>query len=259
MDQRNAGIRDLIHAGRTFMQLDYDVVKESDQQKRLPQPPLCKPAMGGAITPLPTNFDGIIEHGSYLELLNIRRSERRYSAQPLTIAQLAFLLWSTQGIQSIRGNNYATMRPVPSGGARHEFETYFVAATDGVIGLDAGLYHYLPIDNAIEYIHSAEGQTVSELLAGQTWADKAPVTFYWSCVAYRAEWRYSNMSHRVALIDLGHIGQNFMLSAAALGIGSCCIAAYDQKKCDEFIGLDGDEEYTVYTCAVGYVDGKTNA
>ena len=32
-DPRNEGIWDLIHTGRKFMQLDYSIVKESDQQK----------------------------------------------------------------------------------------------------------------------------------------------------------------------------------------------------------------------------------
>ena len=215
-DPRNEGIWDLIHTGRKFMQLDYSIVKESDQQKRLPQPSLCKATMGGDKTNLPSEYNGLLTHDSYLELLGIRRSERKYTDIPLTLNQLAFLLWSTQGIQSIRGNNYATLRPVPCGGARHEFETYFIVAPSGVDGLKAGLYHYLPMENAVEYLKDVDdhAETVSNLLSGQAWTAKAPVTFYWSCVAYRAEWRYTNMAHRVALIDLGHVGQKMMLSAA---------------------------------------------
>jgi nitroreductase len=59
------------------------------------------------------------------------------------------------------------------------------------------------------------------------------------------------MAHRVMLIDLGHLGQNVMLSAAGLGLGSCCMAAYDQTLCDETLGLDGLTEYTVYAISVG--------
>ena len=126
---------------------------------------------------LPIEYNELLTHDSYLELLNIRRSERKYADRPLTLNQLAFLLWSTQGIQSIRGNNYATMRPVPCGGARHEFETYFIVAPSGVDGLKAGLYHYLPMENAIEYLHGVDdhAETVSALLSGQAWAAKAPV------------------------------------------------------------------------------------
>jgi nitroreductase len=44
-----------------------------------------------------------------------------------------------------------------------------------------------------------------------------------------------------------------MLSAAALGLGSCCLAAFDVEKCDSVLKLDGLEEYTVYAATVGYV------
>jgi len=89
------------------------------------------------------------------------------------------------------------------------------------------------------------------MLAFQKWATSAPVVVYLTCVAYRAEWRYSIMAHRVVLIDLGHVGQNLMLSASAMGLGSCCIAAYDQTLCDQALGIDGYEEYTVYACTIG--------
>jgi nitroreductase len=56
------------------------------------------------------------------------------------------------------------------------------------------------------------------------------------------------------LIDLGHIGQNIMLSASAVGLGSCCYAAYDQDLCDKMLCIDGKEEFTVYVCTVGTIE-----
>jgi SagB-type dehydrogenase family enzyme len=145
------------------------------------------------------------------------------------------------------------LRPVASGGARHPFETYI--AVQNVTNLQPGLYHYLPLENEIEYFGGLAdyAATVTEMLAGQSWASKAPIALFWSCEAYRAEWRYGIFAHRVVLMDVGHLGQNAMLSATALGLGSCCMAAYDQNKCDSVLGLDGVEEYTVYACAVGAV------
>ena len=49
--------------------------------------------------------------------------------------------WSASGIQATQGN-VATLRPVPSAGARHPFELY-VAVKD-VEGLESGIYHYVP-------------------------------------------------------------------------------------------------------------------
>ncbi|MCL2461352.1 MAG: SagB/ThcOx family dehydrogenase, partial [Defluviitaleaceae bacterium] len=215
-------------------------------------------AAKGPVVELPAGFETEITCPSYAGLLDARRSERVYDAKtPMTQKQLAFLLWSVQGVQDIRGANYAAMRPVPSGGARHPFELYFTARN--VEGLGQGIYHYLPLEHvgekraAVEFIGRLDdyGAAVTEMLAGQKWALNAQIVVFFSCAAYRAEWRYSALAHRVVLIDLGHAGQNLMLSATALGLGSCCMAAFDQAFCDKTLGLDGFEEYTVYACAVG--------
>jgi len=263
-ETRNEGIWEDIDRNRDFMKCpDFSVhMPDSDQEKKLPQPPLNMGAKGEVIQ-LQADFEHIIIHEAYTDLLDIRRSARVYdSAKPLSQSQLAYLLWSTQGIQEIRGDNYAALRPVASGGARHAFEAYFIVSN--VERLKPGVYHYLPLEHvgekkaAVEFLFDVPDhkECVTGMLAGQKWASFAPVTFYFSCVAYRAEWRYNAMAHRVVLIDLGHVGQNLMLSAAALGMGSCCIAAFDQKACDTALRLDGYEEYTVYACAAGYIKQK---
>ena len=258
-DTRNEGVWDEIRKNRDFMKCpDFKIeMSETDQEKRMQQPPLCHEPKGEVIE-LSARFDSVLPVASYMELLDTRRSERFYDKNaPMSQDQLAFLLWSTQGVQRIEGNNYATLRPVPSGGARHPFETYFAAKS--VEGLRPGMYHYLPLEHigekrvSVEFLGEIDdyGSRISEMLAGQKWAASASVVVLISCVAYRSEWRYKALAHRVALIDLGHVGQNLMLSASAMGLGSCCVAAYDQTLCDDLLGLDGFEEYTVYTCAVG--------
>jgi len=260
-DIRNEGKWDTIDFNRDFMKCpDFTGrTDRSDQEKDLPQPPLSKDKDAKSkVIEISADFSGVITGDSYSSLLDIRRSERSYDIEtPLTQNQLAFILWSTQGVQDIIGENYATLRPAPSGGARHPFETYFIARN--VEGLEPGLYHYLPLEHvgdkrvAIEYLgeFADHKERITNMLVGQKWASNAPVVVFYSCVAYRAEWRYSCFAHRVVLIDLGHVGQNFMLSAAAMGLGSCCMAAYDQKLCDEALGFDGYEEYTVYACSIG--------
>jgi len=227
---------------------------QSDQSKGIDPPPFSKPVTGDIVT---LEFgDNVMSTSDYGKLLDNRRSLRNYSDAPMTQAQLAFMLWSTQGVQSYRGN-VATFRTVPSGGARHPFETYI--AVQAVDGLKPGLYRYLPVENvgskkvAIERLGDIEdyANKITAMLAGQAWAAKAPAILYYTCVAYRAEWRYHEAAHRVVLIDLGHVGQNAMLSAEAMGLGSCCMAAYDQQLCDEFLNIDGYDEYTVYAISVG--------
>ena len=112
----------------------------SDQEKKLPQPPLCKAPMGGERTVLPRDFSALPEGGGLYDLLTRRRSARIYTEGELGLLQLSFLLWATQGVRAMRGRAYATLRTVPSGGARHAFETYLLLRH--VEGLRPGAYHY---------------------------------------------------------------------------------------------------------------------
>ena len=260
--------RQLIAAGRTFMKgyrdeepyRTYENEFPSDQERKLPQPPLVKAAREGTERyPLPLDFSALERKDDLIALIRDRRSSRVYTQEEMTLTQLSFLLWATQGIKSIRGKSYATIRTVPCGGARHEFETYLLVRK--VTGLPEGAYHYLPMDHALEYYGPVENieQVITDSLAGQSWGAKANVVFYWSMVAYRAEWRYGIYAHRVALIDTGHLGQNLYLGCTGLGLGTCGVAAFDHDLCCRVFGLDGEEEYPVYTAPVGTVRDEDKA
>ena len=177
----------------------------------------------------------------------------------MSLLQLSFLLWATQGIKSIRGKSYATIRTAPCGGARHPFETYLLVRQ--VEGLLPGAYHYLPMTHQLELLSPMEDrEALADLmdlsLCGQRWAAKGNVVFYWSFVPYRSEWRYGIYAHRMIMADMGHVGENLYLACAALGLGTCGIGAYDQKLCDKTFGLDGEEEFTIYTQSVGTVKAE---
>lgn len=186
----------------------------SDQEKKLPQPPLCKAPMGGERTVLPRDFSALPEGGGLYDLLTRRRSARIYTEGELRLLQLSFLLWATQGVRAMRGWAYATLRTVPSGGARHAFETYLVVRY--VEGLRPGAYHYLPMEHALEFLHPVEQleDVVSDTLCGQSWAAKASVIFYWSVVPYRAEWRYGPYAYGAAARRCRACGQKISISPA---------------------------------------------
>lgn len=250
----------LIAKGREFMKGYHDDTPylaeyESDQDLKLPQPPLVKAPMAdeSARTSLPMDFEHLSTKNDLLALIRDRKSNRIYTEQPLSLLQFSFLLWATQGIKSIRGKKYATLRTVPCGGARHQYETYLLIRN--VEGLQPGAYHYLPMEHAIEFLHPVEGleKAITDSLSGQRWAEKAAAVFYWAMDAYRVEWRYGIYAHRVALIDAGHVGQNLYLACTGLGIGTCGIAAFRHDICNEIFGLDGNDEYVVYTAPVGAI------
>jgi SagB-type dehydrogenase family enzyme len=67
------------------------------------------------------------------------------------------------------------------------------------------------------------------------------------------EWRYGDASYKVIALDAGHVCQNLYLACEALSAGVCAIAAYDQKRADKLIDVDGEEEFVIYMAAAGKV------
>ena len=235
---------------------------ESDQMMRRKQPPLAKAPMTDLSSEikLPRDFSSLELEKDLVKIFALRRSNRVFTKGSISLTELSFLLWSCQGVKSIRGQKYATLRTVPSGGARHPFETYL--AVLNVEGLKPGLYHYLPLTHSLELLEERsfatddERKVLGDSLCEQRWAEKSTVIFYWSIIPYRGEWRYGFDAHRVMLIDAGHVTENLYIAATALGLGTCAIAAVDEEISNGLFSLPGEEEYMFYSSPLGTIDNS---
>lgn len=226
----------------------------TDQSLGIPPPPIEKP-----YDPESTRIDltrpeewAAAPTADLLTAIRERRSHRRYLGQPLTLDELAFLLWATQGIS--RQLNAATaVRTVPSAGSRHAFETYVCALS--VTGLERGVYRYLPLEHQLlfEFADERLSEHVTDATLGQSFAGQAAATFVWTAIPYRMEWRYGLAAHKVIALDAGHVCQNLYLACAAIGAGTCAIAAYHQAALDALLRVDGQEEFAIYLAPVGKV------
>jgi SagB-type dehydrogenase family enzyme len=222
----------------------------SDQNKGLPQPPFEKPHDEKlAVVDLPEVDPGIIKKTGLFDCMADRRSRRKFTGAPLSLAELSFLLWATQGVREVIPGR--TFRTVPSAGSRHPYETYLVIRN--VDGLMPGLYRYLALSHKLEAINARTNLTdeVVRLSGNVKWMSQAAAFFIWAANAYRCEWRYHREAARVMLIDAGHICQNMYLAAEAIGCGTCGIGAYNQEGMDSLLGLGGIDEYVVYFVPVG--------
>jgi SagB-type dehydrogenase family enzyme len=224
----------------------------TDQQRGVPPPPLEKPAPDGArridLVPPAQLAIGTMP---LIQAIGRRRSRRTYTQDSLTLEELSFLLWACQGIEKV-ANNIRAFRTVPSAGCRHPFETY--ALVNRVEGLAPGLYRYLPIENKLCLLNAEPGIAEAVHIASEEqYVLESAVTFIWTVIPYRTEWRYLHHSHRVILMDIGHACQNLYLAAESIGCGTCALAAYDQAKMDAALGVDGEEEFAIYLAPVGRV------
>jgi SagB-type dehydrogenase family enzyme len=228
---------------------------ETDQKQKLPQPPLQKFVEEDAeIIVLPEVNKDIITKENIFDCLMDRKSNRIYTEESLSLEELSFLLWSTQGVKKVVGKvNFATFRTVPSGGARHPFETYLVI--NKVEGLRKGVYRYLSLEHKLVFLFDKNNmeEEVKEAVSGQNFIASSAVIFVWSCIPYRSEWRYDISAHKTILQDSGHLCQNLYLACEAIGCGTCAIGDYNQEIIDKFLMLDGKDEFVIYAAPIGKV------
>ena len=222
---------------------------KTEQRQGITPPPIEKPYPKDAKRIELPSFDDLGKLDLKSAIRN-RESRRSYSVEPMTIEELSFLLWATQGIRKILDPGHA-LRTVPSAGCRHAFETYLCVLN--ISGLDQGIYRYLPLTHQLLFEFTEgnlKGKIVQGVL-GQSYPGEAAVTFIWTAIPYRMEWRYGIAAHKVIAIDAGHVCQNLYLACEAIGAGTCAIAAYDQEGMDELLRIDGQDESTIYLASVG--------
>ncbi|MDP2872583.1 MAG: SagB/ThcOx family dehydrogenase [Bacillota bacterium] len=238
--------------GPQFMErTKYRHLPPSDQTQGLPQPPLFKewpddrplidlPAPGG-ISVRPVDLTAAI---------NSRRSVRSYTDQPLTMEELSYLLWCTQGVKEVTPRP-ATSRTVPSAGARHPLETYILV--NRVEGVEPGVYAFVADQHKLRphLTGSDLGGKFAAVALRQNMVARSAVTFIWSAVAYRSIWRYNQRAYRYMHLDAGHACAHLYLAVAAVDAGCCAIAAFDDDACSTLLELDGEDEFVIYMAAVG--------
>ncbi len=239
---------------------------ETDQKRGVPAPPPQKPYPEGATLIDLVAPDGLtIGHMPLIEAIRRRRSRREFTDEPLTLEELSFLLWATQGIDEKATQAFgewlatkdpnavkarAILRTVPSAGGRHPFETYLLVNRVGE--LEPGLYRYLSVEHKLLFLDA--GTELAEQVADafMRWVQRSAVVFIWATIPYRTEWRYSLVAHKMIAQESGHVCQNLYLASEAIGAGACAIT-YDQAKVDRILGVDGKEEFAIYVAPVGKV------
>ncbi len=238
--------------GRTFWEkTKYAYLPISPQDLGRPQPPLELPVDSTIpLIPLP---DPAVTPKPALDLwqaIQQRTTVRNYAEQALTLAELSLLLWATQGVKRV-SKRPATLRTVPSAGARHAFETCLLI--NRVEGLTPGLYRYAAIEHALIALDLANdiNPRITAACEDQSQVANSAVTFIWAAVIERMTWRYPVRGYRYILLDAGHVCQNLYLAAEGINCGVCAIAAYDDDLLNQEVGLDGTNQFVAYVASLG--------
>jgi SagB-type dehydrogenase family enzyme len=187
-----------------------------------------------------------------------RRSRRSFGEDPIAADELSAILHAGYGVTgalaSPAGELALPVRSVPSGGALYPLELYVGALR--VEGFEAGLYHFDPVRRGLETLSTglnpdelAMLSTYPEIVAG------CGALVLVAAIFGRTRFKYGLRGYRFALLEAGHVGQNIVLAATALGLDAVPLGGFYDRRTDVFLGLDGVNESTIYTIAVGRQTG----
>jgi len=216
------------------------------------EPPLTeKPAPAGAkVIPLPE--PGLLpdKNVNFLEMVELRSTVRQYSQEALSLKDLSYLLWCTQGVKMVLPNG-DSMRNVPSAGGRHAFETYLYIRN--VEGLAPGLYRFLAFEHVL--VFEASGEEAEErFLTGfkaTNMVKNSAVAFVWAAVSERMTYKFGNRAYRYLFLDAGHVCENLYLAGQTINVGVCAIGAFYDDRLNAALNFDGENEFAVYAATVG--------
>ena len=254
-------LQETLANGRRLMKSNWAEMERysSDQTKGLPIPPFVnlkpsQPDSTGAgiaqtLISLPEPQASGLGSKSFAACTAERKSRRKFNSEPISLEELSFLLWASQGVRGTRADRFI-FRTVPSGGSRHPLDTHIYARR--VTGLEPGLYRFMPVEHALTLIcpaSAAMDTAFNAALFEQLW--NCAALFVWTAVPYRTEWRYTIAATKIVLLDAGHACQALYGACEALGLGTCAIGAYDQAPLDKVLGVDGQDEFTIYAAPVG--------
>ena len=187
------------------------------------------------------------------DVMASRRSRRSFGPRPVELGSLATLLHAAYGVTAEIDGTTQSLRTAPSGGALYPLELYVVGQR--VERLDSALYHFDPLRHGLELLRPLESPAWAELSPyfgplAESAAIVAVTAMFW-----RSRFKYGPRAYRFALMEAGHVGQNLLLAAAALGLDAVPLGGFYDRAVDAFLGVDGIYEASLYLVPLGYPAG----
>ena len=163
----------------------------------------------------------------------------------LDFQDLSAILMLANGITAQRryGRQTHFFRSAPSAGALYPNEIY--VAAQAVEELPSGLYNYQVMDGALAALRKGLfGQQVQNALADK--GHGLPMaSLLITGIFFRSAWKYRDRAFRYVLLDAGHLIENVVLAAKALGVAVSIHYDFDDHALATYLGIDPEREACV--------------
>lgn len=150
------------------------------------------------------------------------------------------------------------LRSYPSGGAMYPIEVYLYIK--GIKDIEEGLYLFNPntsmllqidSDKSLEYLESLIPSTALKLDSRYSSLRNVNMLIFLVADFKYSAHKYGVLAYKLALLEAGHIGQNFQLFASALNKKSIPFGGHYDDKVEPFLRIDGKEKTCTYVFGLG--------
>lgn len=173
------------------------------------------------------------------DAIRSRRSLRSFSKRQMTPEEISGLLFSAAGVTDPATGK----RAAPSAGALYPIEVYAVTPSS--------ISRYLPEEHALAVVREGDRRgDLSAAALGQSSVATAPLSIVLTGVVGRTAAKYGERARRYVLMEAGHIGQNALLEATAMGLNAVPVGAFDDAGVERVLGCGADES-ALYIICVG--------
>jgi SagB-type dehydrogenase family enzyme len=174
------------------------------------------------------------------EAINIRRTKREFSNEPLTLAEWGQLLWAAQGITS---DGDRKKRTAPSAGALYPLDIYLILGKGAMDPLKKGVFHYLPLKHALKQVSDKDlTKEVAEASLYQNWMAEAPGMILITAEYFRITGKYRDRGIRYAHMEAGHVAQNCFLQAQSLKLNIGIVGAFEDNRLIDLLPIPKSHE-----------------
>lgn len=178
------------------------------------------------------HYDGKV---SIESALRERRSVRDYAGEPMTLAEVSQVLWAAQGVTGPNGE-----RTAASAGALYPLEVYVVVGN--VTEMPEGVYRYRPNQHALAKISARDVRAnLAAAALHQNFIGDAAINLVFTAVFERTTGYYGKRGEQYVHAEVGHAAQNVHLQAAAMGLGTVVVGAFDDDRVVQILDLPRNE------------------
>lgn len=192
----------------------------------------------------------ILESKMSLErTLKLRRSQRSFTTDPLSLKHVSQLLWAAQGVTSDWGG-----RTAPSAKSVYPLTLYLVSYK--ISDLNTGLYRYLPGEreplHKIILVKPGDFRESLAAIVGQNSLSEAPAVLVITGNMAKMAAAFENVnSDKEVYLESGHASQNVYLEATSLSLGTVTLTTTESEKIAETLGIPA-EETVIYLMPIGF-------